>query len=134
VIVVIVRLTLAGDSAALVALTAVALREALGVLVTTRAGQISLEIVGADEILDVEERGAFHANVDERGLHSRQDASHTAENDVSDRTSSCGSLDLELGDDPFFDQGDAGFTNVTIYNESISGHGFRVPRRKNPRF
>jgi len=33
--------------------------------------QIRLEIVGADQILDVEKRGSLLTDVDERGLHAR---------------------------------------------------------------
>ena len=43
-------------------------------------------------------------------------------------------LDLQLGNDALFYESDAGFTDVTIDDESISRHGFRVPRHKTPEF
>ena len=49
------------------------------------AGEVRLEVVGPDEVLDVEERGALEADVDEGGLEPGQDPGHLAEVDVADR-------------------------------------------------
>ena len=103
IVIVIMVVGFGGGRARLVALSAVALGEAFGVFVTAGARQIGLEVVGPNQIFDVQERGALHADVDERGLHAGQHAGHATEHDVADG-SACGSaLDLELGDDPFFD-------------------------------
>ena len=41
---------------------------------TLASREVGLEVVGPDEVLDVQECGAFLTDVDERGLHPRQDA------------------------------------------------------------
>jgi hypothetical protein len=65
-------------------------------------------------------------------LHAGQHARDAAENDVPDRASSGGAFDLKLGNDAFFYESDAGFTDVTVDDESISGHGFRGATSQNP--
>ncbi len=109
IVVVVVVVRVAGDRAALVTLAAVAFGKAIGVLVAPRTRQIGFEIVGSDQILDVQERCALHADIDERGLHARQHTADSTENDVPDRATSRSALDLKFGDDPFFDQGQRGF-------------------------
>ena len=55
------------------ALSAVALFETLFGLVAARAGEVRLEVVRANQILDVEERRAIESHVDESGLHPGKD-------------------------------------------------------------
>jgi hypothetical protein len=70
----------------------------------------------------VQERSAVHADVDERGLHAGQHARHLSEHDVAHGAAGMSALDLKLGDDAFFDQSDAGFTEITIDDKYVSGH------------
>ena len=97
---------------------------ALLVRVLAPAGQVRLEVVGADQILDVEERGALLAHVDERGLEAGEHARDAAEGDVADRPRAgvTAALDVELGDDAVFDERDARLFDVNRDDERILGH------------
>ncbi len=53
------------------------------------AREVRLEVVGADEVLDVEERRALQPDVDEGGLQPGKHPGHLAEVDVADG-SACG--------------------------------------------
>jgi hypothetical protein len=47
------------------------------------SGQVRLEIVGTDEIFDVQKCRTFLADVDERSLHSGENPGHLADDDVT---------------------------------------------------
>ena len=74
------------------------------------AREVGLEVVRADEVLDVEERRALEPDVDEGGLEPGQHPGDLAEVDVaygSARGLGAAALDVELGDDAVLDEGDA---------------------------
>jgi hypothetical protein len=52
----------------------------------------------------VEKCRALLSDVDERRLHPRQHAGYFPENDVAERASRAGTLNMELRDDSFFDE------------------------------
>ena len=88
----------------------------------TRVRQVLFEIIRTDEIFDVEERGALLANVDEGRLHSGEHTAHFPEVDVPKGAAVGQALDVELGDDSVFNEGDSHFANVDVDDEQISAH------------
>ena len=77
--------------------------------------QVSVEVRRADQVFDVEERGALLPDVDERSLQARQHARHLAEVDVADGARlrpAAAPFDVELGDDAVFDQSDPRLADV----------------------
>src|SRR5690606_6697853 len=97
----------------------------LFVAVARATGQVELEIVGSDQVLDVQEGSAVHADVDEGGLHARKHARHLSEDDIAHCSARRRALELQLRDDAVFDQSDARLPEVTIDYENISAcsHG-----------
>jgi hypothetical protein len=93
--------------------------------VLAAAGEVRLEVVGADQVLDVEERGALLPDVDERGLEAGEDACDLAEDDVAYGPGGRVpfSLEVKLGDDSVFDEGDAGLSDITRNDDDVLGHG-----------
>ena len=55
--------------------------------------------LGADDLVDVEEAVLLEADLDERGLHARQDVVDDAEVDVAGDRAVLGPLEVDLGDD-----------------------------------
>ena len=62
-----------------------------------------------EDVDDVEEGGAFEADVDKRALHAGQHAAHHAQIDVAHQAVAGIALDVQLADVVFFENGDAGF-------------------------
>ena len=54
--------------------------------------------LGADDLVDVEEAVLLEADLDERGLHARQDVVDDAEVDVAGDRAALGPLEVDLGD------------------------------------
>jgi hypothetical protein len=88
------------------------------------AGEVCVEVIGTNEILDMEERRAFLPDVDEGGLEPWKDAGHPAEDDVpyAPGVLVAGAFEVELGDDAVLDEGDAGFFGFNADYEEILGH------------
>jgi hypothetical protein len=100
----------------------------------TATGKVGVEVVGTDEVLDVQERGALLADVDEGGLEAREDAGDLAEDDVPDAAGVlvARALDVELGDDAVLDEGDACFFGFYTDYEEILGHDGCFPAWRSP--
>ena len=100
------------------------------------AGEVRLEVVGPDEVLDVQERGPLEPDVDERGLQPGQDPRHLAEVDVAYGAAErrgAAAFDVELGDDAVLDEGDACLGDVARDDEDVLGHVERsFPARRQP--
>src|SRR5439155_65979 len=67
---------------------------------------LSLEL-GDDDLVHVEEAVLLEADLDERGLHSRQDVVDLAEVDVAGDRPALGPLEVDLGDLVVLEDGDA---------------------------
>ena len=76
----------------------------------SRLGQ-PLEAFGSDDLVDVEERVLLQADVDERGLHARQDVLHLAEVDVADNAA-FRPFDVEFDEFPVLENRDPGLARV----------------------
>ena len=63
--------------------------------------------LGADDLVDVEEAVLLESDLDERGLHPRQDVVDGAEVDVAGDRAVLGPLEVDLGDDVVLEHGDA---------------------------
>ena len=63
--------------------------------------------LGADDLVDVEEAVLLEADLDERGLHPRQDVVDDAEVDVAGDRAALGPLEVDLGDLVVLEHGDA---------------------------
>src|SRR4029078_13257701 len=61
----------------------------------------------ADDLVDVEELVLLEADLDERGLHARQDVVDDAEIDVAGDRAALGTLEVDLGDLAVLQHGDA---------------------------
>ncbi len=90
--------------------------------------QVRLEVVGANQVLDVEERRALQPHVDERCLHTGQDAAHFAEVNVSERPLGALALQVKLGDDSVFNQRDPRFADVDVDDQNVPSHVVRAAR------
>jgi hypothetical protein len=66
------------------------------------------------DVGDVKERGAFKTDVDESGLHARQNAYDLAEIDVADAAARQRSFDVKFLDCALLDQRDARFLRRDI--------------------
>src|SRR5262249_57545957 len=62
-------------------------------------------------------------DIDERRLHAGEDPAHLAQVDVPEGALRGLSLDVQLGDDPVFDEGDARLADVDVDDEEILCHG-----------
>ena len=89
-----------------------------------RRCQVSLEVVGANQVLDMQERSALLANVDERRLHAGQNPTHRSQTNVAKDAAVTETLDVELSNDARLDESDADLTNIYVDNEQISAHVF----------
>ena len=74
------------------------------------------------DVGDVEEGVLLEADVDEGGLHPRQDPRHASLVDVSDDAALLAALDLHLGDAAVLEDGDAGLA-VVGGDEELFLHG-----------
>ena len=71
------------------------------------AGAAAALELGADDLVDVEEAVLLEADLDERGLHARQDVVDGAEVDVAGDRAVLGPLEVDLGDEVVLEDGDA---------------------------
>ena len=81
-----------------------------------------MEVVGTDEIFDVEERRALLSDVDEGRLHPGEDAGDRPEDDVAEGATGAESLDVELGDHAALDERDTDLPDVDVDDEKIPAH------------
>ena len=72
---------------------------------------LALEL-GDDDLVDVEEAVLLEADLDERGLHPRQDVVDRAEVDVPGDRPALGALEVDLGDAVVLEHGDALLADV----------------------
>ncbi len=86
-------------------------RLALADQVLDLAAVAALEL-GADDLVDVEEAVLLEADLDERGLHPRQDVVDRAEVDVAGDRAAVGPLEVDLGDLVVLEHGDALLADV----------------------
>ena len=98
-----------------------------GLFVATRelatAGEVLVEVVRTDEVLDMEERGALLTDVDEGGLEAGENARDLSQVHVADSAGLAAfSFDVELGDDAVFDQRSARLAEITAQYEDVLGH------------
>ena len=68
--------------------------------------------LGADDLVDVEEAVLLEADLDERGLHPRQDVVDLAEVDVAGDRAALGPLEVDLGDLVVLEHGDTLLADV----------------------
>src|SRR5581483_9785939 len=68
--------------------------------------------LGADDLVDVEEAVLLEADLDERGLHPRQDVVDDAEVDVAGDRAVLRPLEVDLGDPVVLEHGDAFLARV----------------------
>src|SRR5262249_36995276 len=71
------------------------------------AGAATALELGADDLVDVEEAVLLETDLDEGGLHPRQDVVDDAEVDVAGNRALLGPLEVDLGDDVVLEDGDA---------------------------
>ena len=71
------------------------------------AGALAALELGADDLVDVEEAVLLEPDLDERGLHARQDVVDDAEVDVAGDRPAFGPLEVDLGDLVVLEHGDA---------------------------
>lgn len=97
---------------------------ALGVLLRGAAVLVRelLEVLRRREILDVEERGAIEPDVDERGLHARQDPGHASDVDVAHRGAIPPAFDVELAEDSVLDEAHPRLSDVDVDEQGVLGH------------
>ena len=81
---------------------------------------LALEL-GHDDLVDVEEAVLLEADLDERGLHSRQDVVDGAEVDVPGDRALLGPLEVDLGDAVVLEDGDALLADVDRDQELALG-------------
>src|SRR5262249_46872458 len=96
------------------------------------ACEVGVEVVGPDEVFDVEERRPLLPDVDERRLKAGEHTRHLAQVHVADGAGCriAFSLDVELGDDAVFDESDARFAYVAANDEYVLlGHFGQEPSR-----
>ena len=79
-----------------------------------------------DEVAGVEEGVLGQADVDERGLHARQDVGDDALIDVPDDGAMSTALDEELGEDAAVEDGDAGLADSGI-DDDLACHRWGAP-------
>ncbi|BDD87136.1 hypothetical protein DPPLL_15010 [Desulfofustis limnaeus] len=67
------------------------------------------------DIVNVEEAGAFQANIDKGGLHAGQYSHHPAEINIAHEAFLGGALEMEFGEIAVFDKRDPYFISPRIY-------------------
>ena len=77
---------------------------------------LALEL-GRDDLVDVEEAVLLEADLDERGLHPRQDVVDGAEVDVPGDRAALGPFQIDLGDAVVLEDGDALLADVDGYEQ-----------------
>ena len=87
------------------------------------AGALAAFELGADDLVDVEEAVLLEADLDERGLHPRQDVVDGAEVDVAGDRALLGPLEVDLGDDAVLEHGDALLAGSTEISSSRLAFG-----------
>jgi hypothetical protein len=85
-------------------------------------GEHRLEVAAAADVSDVEERGLLDADVDERGLHAREDAYDATLVDVADDAAFFFPLDEQLGEDALLDEGHTRLGSVGVDDQEVCGH------------
>jgi hypothetical protein len=96
--------------------------EAIVFGVGVTSGDVPLEVVGADQVLDVKKRRFVVADVDEGGLHAGKHAGDLAEVDVAHRRFSASALRLELSDDAVLDQRDTRLAKLDVDHKQVLRH------------
>ena len=87
---------------------------------------LALEL-GDDDLVDVEEAVLLEADLDERGLHPRQDVVDRAEVDVPGDRAALGPLEVDLGDAVVLEDGDALLADVDAHEElALRGRELRA--------
>ncbi len=87
---------------------------------------LALEL-GDDDLVDVEEAVLLEADLDERGLHPRQDVVDRAEVDVPGDRPPLGALEVNLGDAVVLEDGDALLADVDAHEElALRGRELRA--------
>ena len=99
----------------------VALQEVLDL-----AAAAALEL-GRDDLVDVEEAVLLEADLDERGLHAREDVVDGALVDVAGDRAALGALEVDLGGPVVLEDGDALLADVDRDEELALGLGKRRP-------
>ena len=85
----------------------------------------------ADDLVDVEEAVPLEADLDERGLHSRQDVVDDAEVDVARDRAALGTLEVDLGDAVVLEDGDALLADVDGHEQvALRGRQRRATWRR----
>ena len=95
-----------------------------------RAGNgLHLQVfLGFDQVRDVQEPGAFQADIDERRLHARQYPVHAPLDDISDQAAFAGPFDMDVLQHAVLHHGDAGLVGSDVY-EDLFAHEFRTTVR-----
>ena len=93
------------------------------------AAVAALEL-GADDLVDVEEAVLLEADLDERGLHPRQDVVDLPEIDVARDRAALGPLEVDLGDLVVLEHGDPLLADVDRDDQLALGLGQRRPARR----
>ena len=90
---------------------------------------LALEL-GADDLVHVQEAVPLEADLDERGLHAREDVVDDAEVDVSGDRAPLGPLEVDLGDAVVLEDGDALLAHVDRDEElALRGRQRRAARQ-----
>ncbi len=93
------------------------------------------------DVGDVQERGAFEADLDKGTLHAGQHARDATEVDVADQAARTGALDVQLLHHALLEHGDARFLRCHIDEDFVhvaadftvrAGLSWRAPRRFPP--
>jgi hypothetical protein len=103
------------------------------VLLVRPAREVQLEVVGTDQILDVQERRALLPHVDEGRLHAGQDTRDLAQHDVADRAAMRGAFNLKLRNDAALDQRYASFPNINVDDDNAASHSIQSGARSSTR-
>ena len=90
------------------------------------AAAAALEL-GRDDLVDVEEAVLLEADLDERGLHAREDVVDGALVDVAGDRAALGALEVDLGGPVVLEHGDALLADVDRDEELALGLGKRRP-------
>ncbi len=83
--------------------------------------------LGRDDLVDVEEAVLLEADLDERGLHAREDVVDGALVDVAGDRAALGALEVDLGGPVVLEDGDALLADVDRDEELALGLGKRRP-------
>ena len=102
-------------------------------LLVLALGQLELrpgEVRVVDDVADVEEGGLVQADVDEGGLHAREDPDHAPLVDVADDSLVLLTLEIELGDVSLLDEGDARLAAGRVDQEDAAHGGTPCARAR----